>query len=122
MLTGDMRWRMRTFDVSTKSGQLDALRGMEDFRSILSGMYAPIFISDVFNLVSMATRRTFSFDKISHVTKFLPLTMITLMSPVGTVLEESLRFAMNGLFELFGFVMGFEEVFFKMLTNLMGLY
>ena len=28
------------------------------------------------------------------------LTMITLMSPVGTVLEESLRFAMNGLFEL----------------------
>ena len=95
---------------------------MEDGRWFLSRLYMPIFLSDVFNAISMARSRTFASDNISHVTKFLPLTMITLMSPVGTVLQESLRLAMNGLFELFGFLMGAEDLFFKMITSLMGLY
>ena len=95
---------------------------MDHGRWYLSRLYLPIFLSDVFNLISMARSRTFALDNISHVTKFLPLTMTTLMSPIGTVLEKSLRFGVDGLFELFGFLMGFEDMFFKMLTSLMGLY
>ena len=110
---------LRSVDISNKSAINDY---MDLGRWYLSRLYLPIFLSDVFNLVSMARSRTFASDNISHVTKFLPLTMTTLMSPVGTVLQESLRFAVNGLFELFGFLMGFEDYFFKMLTSLMGLY